>query len=86
MICRANTDTRFVVLHLAAVSALDSTRLHALETLRANFQRDKKHLILSGAHTQPFFLMDKAGPVERVGAENVTADLETAVARARKLN
>lgn len=85
VIRRANTDTRVVVLHVAAVSALDSTGLNALETLRAKLHRHKKHLILSGAHTQPYFLMAKAGFLERLGPENVTADLEAAVARARQL-
>jgi SulP family sulfate permease len=85
VIRRANTDTRVVILHVAAVTALDATALNALDSLHEKLRRHKKHLILSGPHTQPFFLMEKSGFLERVGAENVVADLEAAVARAREL-
>jgi SulP family sulfate permease len=82
---RANADTRVVVLHLAAVTALDTTALNALETMHAKLRRHKKHLVLSGPHTQPYALMAMSGFLDRVGAENVAADLDAAVARARDL-
>jgi sulfate permease, SulP family len=85
VIRRTGTDTRVIVLHLAAVTALDATALNALERLHAKLHRHKKHLILSGPHTQPYFLMDRAGFLDRVGADNVAADLASAVARAREL-
>jgi SulP family sulfate permease len=85
VIRRANTDTRVVVLHLAAVTALDATALNALDSLHEKLRHHKKHLILCGPHTQPFALMEKSGYLDRVGAENVVADLESAVARAREL-
>jgi SulP family sulfate permease len=82
---RGAADARVVILHLAAVTALDGTALNALETLHEKLRHHKKHLILSGPHTQPYFLMEKAGFLERVGKDNVTGDLEAAVARAREL-
>jgi SulP family sulfate permease len=85
VIRRANTDTRVVILHMASVTALDATALNALETLLEKLRHHKKHLILSGPHTQPYFLMEKSGYLERVGADNVTGDLDAAVARAREL-
>lgn len=85
VIRRANTDTRVVVLHVAAVTALDATALYALESLHEKLRRHKTHLILSGPHTQPYFLMEKSGFLKRVGAGNVVADLDAAVARAREL-
>jgi SulP family sulfate permease len=85
VIRRANADTRVVILHMAAVTALDATALNALETLHEKLRRHKRHLILSGPHTQPFFLMEKAGFLEQVGADSVVGDLEAAVARAREL-
>ena len=85
VIRRANTDTRVVILHVAAVTALDATALNALDSLHQKLRRHKKHLILSGPHTQPYMLMEKSGFLDRVGAENVTADLESGVARAREL-
>lgn len=79
---RANADTKVVVLHMAAVTALDGTALNALELMHAKLKRHGKHLVLSGPHTQPYFLMEKAGFLERVGADNVAADLQSAVERA----
>jgi sulfate permease, SulP family len=85
VIRRANTDTRVVILHVAAVTALDATALNALDSLHEKLRRHKKHLILSGPHTQPFFLLEKSGFLERLGTDNVVADLGAGVARAREL-
>ena len=82
---RAGADTKVVILHMAAVTALDATALNALETLYEKLQRHGKRLVLSGPHTQPYFLMDKAGFLDRVGPENITGDLAGAVVRAREL-
>jgi SulP family sulfate permease len=82
---RTGADTRVVILHLASVTALDGTALNALETLREKLRHHKRHLILSGPHTQPYFLLEKSGFFERLGYENVTADLPTAVVRAQAL-
>lgn len=85
VIRRTGADTKVVVLHMAAVTALDATALNALETLHEKLRHHKKHLVLSGPHTQPYFLMEKAGFLEAVGAENIAGDLESAIARARVL-
>lgn len=82
---RTSADTRVVVLHLAAVTALDATALNGLQTLQAKLSRHGRHLVLSGPHTQPYFLMEKSGFLEHVGPDNVVADLATAVTRARAL-
>lgn len=82
---RSAPDARVVVLHLAGVTALDGTALNALENLLEKLRHHKKHLILSGPHTQPYFLMEKAGFLERVGADNVVGDLDAAMVRAREL-
>lgn len=82
---RAGGDCRVIILHLAAVTAMDATALSRLEDLHAKLSRHKKHLILCGPHTQPYFTMEKAGFLEQVGAENIVADLPAAVARAKQL-
>jgi SulP family sulfate permease len=82
---RANADTRVVILHLAALTALDGTALNALDTLQEKLRRHGRQLVLSGAHTQPYALMEKMGFLERVGRDNVVADLDAAVVRAGQL-
>jgi SulP family sulfate permease len=82
---RASTNTRVVILHMAAVTALDGTALNALQTMHQKLRRHGKHLILSGPHTQPYFLMEKSGFLDEVGADNIGHDLESSLVRARAL-
>ncbi len=82
---RAGGETRVIVLHMAAVTAIDTTALDRLEDLHAKLRRHGKHLILCGPHTQPYFTMEKAGFLDDVGRENVVADLPAAVERAVEL-
>jgi SulP family sulfate permease len=82
---RANADTRVVILHLAAVIAIDATAINALENAYDKLRHHGKYLVLSGAHTQPHALMEKAGFLEKLGEANVCANLPAAVARAREL-
>jgi SulP family sulfate permease len=85
IIRRAGGRTDVIILHMAAVTALDATALNRIELLHAKLRRHHQHLILSGPHTQPYFAMEKAGFFDSLGRENVCADLDTAVARAREL-
>jgi len=64
---------------------MDATGLNALEDLFERLQRKGKHMILTGPHTQPLFVMDRAGFLERIGRENVCADIDGGLARAREL-
>jgi sulfate permease, SulP family len=82
---RAGADTKVVILSVAAVTAMDSTALDRLEALHEKLRRHGRHLILCGPHTQPFFLMEKAGFLDQVGSENIVADIPTAVSRAKAL-
>ena len=85
IIRRSGGDTTVIILHLAAVTAMDATALNRVENLHAKLARHGKHLVLSGPHTQPYFMMEKAGFFDVLGRDNVAADIESAVARAREL-
>ncbi|MBA3848667.1 MAG: sodium-independent anion transporter [Opitutus sp.] len=85
IIRRSGGETKVVILHMAAVTAMDATALNRIENMHAKMKRHKEHLILSGPHTQPHFMLEKAGFFDALGRENVCADLESAVARAREL-
>lgn len=82
---RAGGDIRVIILHVGAVTAMDATALARLEELHEKLLRHRKHLILCGPHTQPYVVMERAGFLERVGEDNIAADLDTAVARAKVL-
>lgn len=85
IIRRSGGDTRVVILHMAAVTAMDATALNRIENLHEKLHRHGKHLVLSGPHTQPYFMLEKAGFFDRLGRENIAADLPAAVVRAREL-
>jgi SulP family sulfate permease len=59
--------------------------LNALEDLYDKLHARGKHLILSGPHTQPLFMMDKAGFLDRLGRENVCANIEHSLERSREI-
>lgn len=82
---RGNAEANVVILHLAAVIAIDATAINALDILHEKLKRHGRQLVLSGARTQPRSLMEKTGLLARLGDENVCPDLAAAVARARLL-
>jgi sulfate permease, SulP family len=82
---RLKEEPEVLILRMRKVLAMDATGLNALEDLYERLKRRKKHLILSGPHTQPLFMMDKAGFLDRLGRENVCANIELSLVRAREL-
>jgi SulP family sulfate permease len=82
---RSGQEPEVLILGMRKVLAMDATGLNALEDLYERLHRRKKRLILSGPHTQPLFMMDKAGFLDRLGRENICTDLEHSLERAREM-
>jgi len=82
---RLKQEPEVLILRMRKVLAMDATGLNALEDLHERLLRGQKHLILSGPHTQPLFMMDKAGFLDKLGRENVCADIDLSLARAREI-
>src|SRR5690242_6980160 len=82
---REKQEPDVLILRMRKVLAMDATGLNALEDLFERLQRKGKHLVLSGPHTQPLLVLDKAGFLNRIGNENVCANIDAALARAREL-
>lgn len=85
LLLHAHQEPQVTILGMHKVLAMDSTALDALERLYEKIHRRGKHLILCGPHTQPLFLMDKAGFVDEIGFENLVGDMDAALARAREI-
>ena len=64
---REKQEPEVLILRMRKVMAMDATGLNALEDLYERLHRKGKHLILSGPHTQPLLVMDKAGFLDRLG-------------------
>jgi SulP family sulfate permease len=82
---RSGQEPEVLILRMRKVLAMDATGLNALEDLYERLHARGKHLVLSGPHAQPLFMMDKAGFLDQLGRENVCANLELSLARAREL-
>ena len=82
---REGREPDVLILRMRKVLAIDATGLNALEDLYERLHSRGKHLILSGPHTQPLFMMDKAGFLDRLGKNNVCANIELSLARAREI-
>jgi SulP family sulfate permease len=82
---RAGELPEVLILRVRDVLAIDATGLEALEDLMEKLRRQKKDLILCGPHSQPMFALTRAGLVERLGLDNVCADLDHSLERARLL-
>jgi sulfate permease, SulP family len=82
---RSGEEPQVLILRMRKVLAMDATGLNALEDLSERLHARGKHLLLSGPHTQPLFMMDKSGFLDRLGRENVCANVEHALERAREI-
>src|SRR5436853_3998454 len=67
---REKQEPEVLILRMRKVMAMDATGLNALEDLHERLHQKGKHLILSAPHTQPLFVMENAGFLDRIGREN----------------
>jgi sulfate permease, SulP family len=82
---RSGNTHKVLILRLHLVTAIDSTALHALQTL---LQRNRKHgatVIISGIHRQPLELLRKSGFIDIIGRENFCGSFDSALVRATQL-
>lgn len=82
---RSGQEPDVLILRMRKVLAIDATGLNALEDIYDKLHARGKHLILSGPHTQPLFMMDKAGFLDRLGRENVCANIHLSLERSREI-
>jgi SulP family sulfate permease len=80
-----HTEPEVLILNMGEVISMDASALHVLEDLHKKLMRRRKHLILCGPHTQPYFLMHQANFFQLLGRENLTANLDDALKRSRIL-
>ena len=74
-----------VVLRMRGVPALDATALGSLQEIYKKMKKNNVTLILSHVNQQPMSVLQKAGFVEKVGAENICANIDAALERASEI-
>jgi SulP family sulfate permease len=82
---QTHSEPEVLILKMHEVISMDGSALHMLDHLHGKLRKHGKHLILSGPHTQPYFLMHQAGFFDKIGKENVVANLGDAITRAKEL-
>jgi SulP family sulfate permease len=76
---------RVVIFRMRNVPAVDATGLHALEVMLDKFHRKHTQLVLSGVQPQPMKVLYNAGFVDKIGLDNICANIDVALARARAI-
>jgi len=84
-LARASRIPRVVIFRVRAVPAIDATGLHALEIALDKFHRKRTQLLLSGVQPQPMKVLFHSGFVDRIGLDNICANIDVALDRARKI-
>ena len=82
---RVEKTPKVLILRMRHVLVLDATGLKALEDLLKKMKKDKSVLVLSGVHAQPLVVMDQSGFLDQIGQENIQADIDLALHRAREI-
>ena len=75
-----------VILRLRNMTAIDATGMRALEDLADRLHGAGRSLLLCGAREQPARLMRKAEFDEHIGHENICANVQAALDRARAIH
>ena len=84
-LARALRVPRVVIFRVRAVPAIDATGLHALEIALEKFHRKRTQLLLSGVQPQPMKVLFHSGFVDRIGLDNICANIDAALDRAREI-
>ena len=82
-VTQANLAYKVLVLRMRNTIYLDAGGIRALEQAKALCDKKGVTIVLSGIHTQPYLLCEKMGMLDKLGRENVCANIDDAMARAR---
>ncbi len=77
--------TKYLIIRMRGVPSLDSSGMNALENLYDYCHENGVSLIISHANEQPMKTMRRAGFVDLVGEDHFRANIDDAIAFARKL-
>lgn len=82
---RVEKRPRVLILRMRNVLSIDATGLLALEDLLNSAQKDGMVLIISAISDQPLAMLQRAGFIDRLGAENMAKDIFEALDKARQI-
>lgn len=69
-------DTKYIILKMSNVPAMDATAYHAMEKLYKTCKSCRAELFLSGVQEQPYSVLEKAGFIDKIGRDNIFGNLD----------
>lgn len=82
---RAGANTKVLILRMQNMIYIDAGGIRALEQAKAACDKNGITIVISGIHTQPYILFSKMGMIEKLGKENICADIKEALSRTNQL-
>ena len=82
---RSSAIPPVVIFRMRNVPAIDATGLRVLNLVREKFERCGTRMVFSGMQPQPMKVLFEGGFVDAVGLENICANIDSALERAREI-
>lgn len=74
-----------LVIRMRNVPAIDSTGLHILRQIIKQNRKRQMTFVLSGVQPQPLKALEQSGLAEKIGEENICANIDASLKRARRI-
>ena len=82
---RSSATPPVVIFRMRNVPVIDATGLRILNLVREKFHRRGTRMVFSGMQPQPMKVLFEGGFVDAVGLENICANIDAALSRAREM-
>jgi len=82
---RAGVNNKVLILRMRHMIYLDAGGIRALEQAKAACDRRGVTIVISGIHTQPYMLFEKTGMADKIGRDNICANITAAITRAKTI-
>ena len=82
---RSSVTPRVVIFRMRNVPVIDATGLRALNLVREKFTWRGTQIVFSGIQPQPMKVLFEGGFIDLIGLENVCANIDAALERARQI-
>ncbi len=80
-----SSHPKILILRMRQVPSIDAAGIQMIEGLLAKCRSEGTQLLLSGVHSQPIVALSKAGLLKDIGEQNVLANIDAALNRAREI-
>jgi SulP family sulfate permease len=73
---------KVLILRMRDVLVIDATGIRALDDVLARTRKEGSAIVISGAHAQPLYALQRQGLADKIGKENFCGDIDLALERA----